>query len=67
MTDRILRLPAVLAAVGVSRSTLYDAAARGLFPKPIRLMSSKSVGWRQSEVDAWLSSRETSPIKLRAG
>lgn len=56
MTDRILRRPEVEALVGVKRSTLYDWMAQGAFPKPVA-PGVRLVGWRQSEVDAWLEAR----------
>lgn len=56
MTDRILRRPEVEALVGIKRSTLYDWMAQGAFPKPVAL-GVRLVGWRQSDVIAWLGSR----------
>lgn len=55
-TDRIMRLPEVLAKIGISRSTLYRAVSGGEFPKPIRL-GRRAIGWNQPAVDAWLASR----------
>ncbi len=56
MSDRILRRPEVETPVGVKRSTLYDWMAQGTFPKPVAL-SVRLVGWRESDVTAWLDSR----------
>ena len=42
---RLMRPPAVLALVGVSRSSLYAMVARGVFPPPVRI-GLRSVGWR---------------------
>jgi len=53
---RIIRLPAVLARVGISRSSVYAAIARNAFPAPISL-GPRSVGWLESDVDAWLDAR----------
>lgn len=53
---RILRRKQVEARVGLSRSTIYAQIQGGVFPKPIQL-GPKSVGWIESEVDAWLNSR----------
>jgi prophage regulatory protein len=53
VSDRILRLPAVIARTGMSRATIYRRAGID-FPKPVRL-TSRSIGWRESEVDAWIS------------
>lgn len=52
--DAILRLPDVVKITGVCRSNLYALIQRGQFPKPVKL-SVRSVGWRQSEVNTWLS------------
>ena len=56
MTDRILRRPEVETLVGVKRGTLYDWMAQGAFPRPVAL-GARLVGWRQSEVTAWLDAR----------
>ena len=53
---QLLRLPAVLARVGVSRSTLYEMKARGDFPEPVQI-GARAVGWRSTDVDEWLESR----------
>ena len=51
--DRILRLNAVLALTGLSRSTLYRRMQAGTFPKNIKI-STRCAGWRESAIDAWL-------------
>jgi prophage regulatory protein len=56
MTQTILRLPAVKAESGASRSTLYLRIQQGLWPKPVRL-GPRSVGWPASEVAAINSAR----------
>ena len=53
---RILRLPEVLARVGLSRSTVYQLMAAGDFPGSVRL-TRNSVGWRSDDIDAWIASR----------
>jgi prophage regulatory protein len=52
----ILRLPAVKLRTGKSRSSIYDAVARGEFPKPISI-GVRSVGWLEAEINAWISAR----------
>ena len=54
--DPLMRRPAVQAATGMSRSGIYAAMARD-FPKPVKL-GPQAVAWRQSEVQAWIASRE---------
>ena len=51
MTHTILRLPAVKAETGNSRSTHYLRIAQGLFTKPVSL-GPRAVGWPSSEVEA---------------
>ena len=53
MTHTILRLPAVKARTGLSRSTIYLRIAEGSFPKPISL-GDRAVGWIESEIHAWV-------------
>jgi prophage regulatory protein len=55
-TVRILRLAEVLAATGLSRSSLYDAIAKGEFPRQ-RQLTERAVGWRSDEVEAWIRER----------
>ena len=53
LTETILRLPAVKAATGLSRSTIYKRIASGTFPKPVPL-GDHAVGWAASEIAAWI-------------
>ena len=54
MQQTILRLPAVKARVGLSRSTIYLRIANQQFPRPVSL-GSRAVGWLDAEIDEWLS------------
>ena len=51
---RVLRLPAVKARTGLSRSTIY--LRDGAFPAPVSL-GGRAVGWIEAEVDAWLTAQ----------
>ena len=55
----VIRLPAVVAMTGISKSRIYEFMKResDSFPRPIRL-GANAVGWRKAEVEAWLDSRE---------
>ena len=53
---QILRLPAVLSRVGVSRSTLYLWVSECRFPASIPL-GERSIGWLESDVTAWIEAR----------
>ena len=56
MSDAILRLPAVRARTGLSRSTIYQRVAERAFPPPINL-GARAVGWLETEVDEWLATQ----------
>lgn len=51
--DRILRIKAVLARTGLSRSTLYRKIQNGTFPKQVHI-SIRCAGWRESAINAWM-------------
>jgi prophage regulatory protein len=55
MANVILRLPAVKARTGLSRSTIYLRVSEGRFPRPVSL-GARAVGWLESDLEAWLSS-----------
>lgn len=55
--DRILRLPQVIERVGLSTATIYRRMAAGQFPRSVNLGSSRTIGWRESEVNAWIASQ----------
>jgi prophage regulatory protein len=56
MKETILRRPAVEALVGLRKTALYAMIARGEFPPPLRL-GRRAVGWRASDVEAWIAAR----------
>jgi len=56
MSQSILRLPAVRARTGRSRSSIYADVKAGRFPAPIKL-GPRSVGWLETDVAGWLQSR----------
>ncbi|MCG7932621.1 MAG: AlpA family transcriptional regulator [Candidatus Thiodiazotropha sp. 6PLUC2] len=55
MFNTILRLPAVKARTGLSRSTIYLRISEGKFPKPISLGGGRAVGWIEVEINQWLN------------
>ena len=63
MKRAILRLPAVKAKTGLSRSTIYLRISEGGFPKPISL-GGRAVGWIEAEVDDWLNQQIESSRQL---
>ena len=56
--QRILRLPAVLQATGLARSTVYRMMAEHTFPAPVKL-NKRAVGWRHDDVHQWTNERPT--------
>jgi len=56
MTISILRLPAVKARTGLSRSTIYLRITNNEFPASISL-GGRAVGWLEKDIDAWLAEK----------
>ncbi|WHZ12499.1 MAG: hypothetical protein OJF60_002940 [Burkholderiaceae bacterium] len=54
--ERLVRLPELMALVGLSKSSIYDAMKRGEFPAPVKL-SRRAVCWPASAIDAWITDR----------
>ncbi|WP_395770249.1 helix-turn-helix transcriptional regulator [Arenimonas sp.] len=56
MVTNLLRLPAVKARTGLSRSSIYLRISEGRFPANISL-EGRSVGWIEAEINDWVNSR----------
>ena len=54
---RIVRRDEVSKLTGLARATIYKKVSDGSFPAPIRL-GARSVGWRLSDIIAWLQAPE---------
>jgi prophage regulatory protein len=54
MADKVLKQPVVVERVGASPVTIWRWEKAGRFPKRRRL-GPNSVGWLESEVEAWVS------------
>ncbi len=54
MSEKLIRLPEVMAKVGIKRSTVWLFVKQGKLPKPIKL-SAKVTVWRETEIDALVS------------
>jgi len=52
--EAVVRLPDVLALVGLSRASVYAKVAEHRFPAPIKLTQHAS-GWRMGDIRAWLA------------
>lgn len=58
MSFKILRLKDVIEMTGLSRSTIYAEIAKDRFPKQVQLTGARSVGWHESSITNWISSRQ---------
>ena len=48
---RLLRLPQVLNAYPVSKSTLWAGVKSGKFPKPVKLGGCRCSAWHESDIE----------------
>jgi prophage regulatory protein len=53
-STRLLRLPEVIARVGLKRSTIYKRMGEGTFPKPKKI-GQRSVAWSETDIDLWIN------------
>lgn len=53
---KILRLPDVIKATGLSRSSIYLAMKKGTFPTPIKL-GERAIGWPEDAIKDWADTR----------
>ena len=53
---RILRLPEVSRATGLSRSTIFRLVQAGSFPPSVAL-TARAIGWCSTDVEAWIAAR----------
>jgi prophage regulatory protein len=56
MLHKVLRLPEVISATGLSRSVIYAKMSEKAFPAPITL-ATRAVGWIESDIAAWQEAR----------
>jgi len=54
---KIIRIAEVLNRTSLSRSPIYSFCRAGTFPRQVRL-GVRSVGWREADIDTWLSNRQ---------
>jgi prophage regulatory protein len=64
MSNRILRLPAVKAKTGLSRSTIYALVALGTFPAAL-ILGPNTVGWLEADVEAWIEKQIAASRRLQ--
>lgn len=53
---RFIRLPTVLAMVGLSKSQVYKLMSEGRFPQRIRL-TNRAVAWIEEQIIDWMNRR----------
>ncbi|MNF77914.1 Prophage CP4-57 regulatory protein (AlpA) [compost metagenome] len=58
---RFIRMREVTQKTGLSKSSIYDQMAQGLFPKTVNL-GGRSVAFVEAEIDAWMAARITARI-----
>jgi len=64
----LLRLPAVLSRVGVSKATLHRWMKAGMFPQSVALTPTRStVAWSAAAVNAWIASKLAANDGIYAG
>lgn len=56
MLEKHHRMPAVVEAVGLSRTTIYEMIKEGTFPRPVKL-SSRAIAWPESVLKSWMEER----------
>ena len=57
-SDRLLRWPCVQQRVGICRSHAHQLIAKGLFPKPRKLVpGGRASAWPESEINEWVKQR----------
>ena len=63
MTTKIMKLPDVIKATGLSRSSIYSFIKQNIFPQQIHLGKS-AVGWAECEITDWINQKmETRGVK----
>ena len=54
--DHLLPLNAVLARVGLKKTTIYKMLKREQFPEPVKI--GRAVRWRTSDISQWIADRD---------
>jgi prophage regulatory protein len=65
----LLRLPAVKARTGLSRSSIYLRVSQKTFPSPVKL-GPRAVGWIEVEIERWVTEqimKSRSPDQTQGG
>lgn len=54
---QLLRLPAVIALTGLSRSTIYRLMSDNAFPKGLK-PTARTIAWKATDIAHWIESRD---------
>ena len=63
MSNIALRLPAVKAKVGLSKSSIYLFIQQGNFPAGF-LISPRARAWLESDIDSWIIERSNNQLTV---
>ena len=66
MPTTFLRLPAVMARTGLSRSGIYLKMSQGTFPRSYAI-GPRTIAWREEDIDAWAASVLADTYKIDDG
>jgi predicted DNA-binding transcriptional regulator AlpA len=55
-SDRIIRLPELLAILQISRTVVYDLQKKKILPHSVSITGGRAVGWKLSDIDRYLAS-----------
>lgn len=56
MSTKLIRLKAVQALTGLSKSSIYDFMNAGTFPKSVSL-GCRAVAWSETEIQEWIEAK----------
>ncbi len=56
ITETFLRLPDVIAATGLKRSSIYAAIQNQKFPAPVKI-GLRASGWPSSLIESWIAQK----------
>jgi prophage regulatory protein len=64
MEQAILREKDVIKFVGLSRTSIWRKERAGLFPARVHLGGGRAIGWRRSDLEAWIQSLKGTPATV---
>ena len=60
-SEEMLRFEDVKRRIKLGRTSVYEQIKAGKFPRPFRL-GQRAVGWKQSDISAWIESRQRTAL-----